>query len=263
MKSIANKIVWITGASSGIGEALAYSIAKAGARLIISARDVEKLLLMQKKCGSQNVQILPLDLESGSLIAKKVTTAISMFNGLDILINNAGISQRSQANETEFQVYRRIMEVNYFGTVALTQQVLIFFHEQNRGTVAVISSVAGITGLPYRTAYCSSKYALEGYMASLRTELWKTNIKLLIIRPGAVNTSIAKHALTGEGKPFNKSDNMIEKGMEPAFVAEKIVDAIATGKKELMIGSFKERSMFIINRLFPKIVFNTAKKIKY
>lgn len=259
--SLNEKVVWITGSSSGIGKALAEHLSALGAKLILSARNETEIRAMADQLP--NAVALPLDLNNAAALKQATKDAIALFGTVDVLINNAGISQRSKCTDTEARVYRDIMEVNYFGAAELTRQLLPHFIEKNAGQFVAISSVAGITGLPYRTAYCAAKHALEGFYASLRTELWQTGINILIVRPGAVRTNIARHALTGNGTQFNGFDKIIDKGMHPSSAAAKIIDAISQRKKVLMIGSFKERSLFVLNRFFPSIVFNAVKKLTH
>jgi len=223
---------------------------------------MEALQLVKQQCNTQ-VFLLVLDLNDAASLQDKVADALKLYGNIDILINNAGVSQRSLATETQFEVYRQIMEVNFFGTIALTKEILKHFQKKNAGTFVTLSSVAGITGLPYRTAYCAAKFALEGFFAALRTELWKTNIHIMMVRPGAVNTNIAKNALTGNGAAFNDNDKIIAAGMPPEKLAEAILKSIVEKRKVLMIGSFKEKLLFVLNRFMPVVVFNAVKKIKH
>lgn len=263
MNDYRNKIVWITGASSGIGEALSYAFAKKGAQLVLSARNINELQRVKDNCSksSPNIQLLIIDLSKVDELPEKVKWVIKTMGQIDILINNAGISQRSNAIETSFEVYRRIMEINFFGTIQLTKCVLPYFIEKNEGQFVTISSVAGKIGLPLRTAYSASKFALEGFFSALRTEIYKSNIKILIVRPGAVKTNIAVNALLGDGKAFNNKDKIIDNGMAPETVAASVLQAIKKNKKEITAASFKEKLLLIINRFIPSAVFNIVKKI--
>lgn len=261
MNIFSKKIVWITGASSGIGEALAYAFANEGAQLILSARRMDELERVKNNCNqNETIELLQLDLSNVEELVEKVQLVIQKMGQIDILINNAGISQRSIATETSMDVYRKIMEVNFFGAIALTKSVLPYFIKKNEGQFVTISSVAGIIGLPLRTAYCSSKYAIEGFFSSLRIEIWKTNIRILMVRPAAVKTNIAQNALNGDGSRFNKKDRVIEKGIDPSSVAATILQALRKNKKELIIGSWKEKMLSIVNSFAPSIVFNAVKK---
>ena len=263
METLQHKVVWITGASSGIGEALSYAFAAKGSRLVLSARRRDELERVKRNCaGAEQIELLDMDLSAADELPEKVRWVIEKMGGIDILVNNAGISQRSPAIATSIAVYRKIMEVNFFGTVALSNGVLAHFTQRNQGLFVVIGSLAGKIGLPLRTAYCASKHALEGFYSSLKTETWKTNIRFLMVRPGPVKTNIAQNALLGDGKTFNQKDAFIEQGITPEKVAESVLSAIEKNKRNLVPGSVKERLVLLINKFLPKLVFNSAKKIR-
>ncbi|MES2776592.1 MAG: SDR family oxidoreductase [Bacteroidota bacterium] len=257
------KTVWITGASSGIGEALTYAFAERGARLIISARRVEELERVKAQCKIPGlVQIIPMDLSKVDELEAKVLLALAHNGHIDILVNNGGISQRSEAKDTSLEVYRDIMEVNFFGTIHLSNLVMKHFLERNAGQFVIMSSITGIVGLPLRTAYTASKHAIEGFYKSLRTEIWKTNLKVLMVRPASIKTNIAKNALTGDGGKFNKADQVIDKGISPESLAHSIIKAIGQNKSELLAGPAAQQFVIRMNRFFPGFVFNMLKKIK-
>ena len=263
MSDFNNKIVWITGASSGIGEALAYAFAKRGANLVLSARRVEELERVKANCNQPElVNILPMDLCKVEEMDAKVEWVISKNGKIDILVNNGGISQRSEAKDTELQVYRDIMEVNFFGTIHLSNLVMKHFLERNEGQFVVVSSITGIVGLPLRTAYTASKHAIEGFYKSLRTEIWKTNLRVLMVRPASIKTSIAKNALTGDGGKFNKADGVIDNGISPESLAESIISAIEKNKNVLLAGPKDQQFIIRLQRFFPGLVFNILKKIR-
>ncbi len=263
MSNFNNKIVWITGASSGIGESLAYAFAKRGAKLILSARRIEELERVKANCYQpEMVDILPMDLSKVDELAAKVEWVIAKNCKIDILVNNGGISQRSEAKDTELQVYRDIMEVNFFGTIQLSNLVMKHFLERNEGQFVILSSITGIVGLPLRTAYTASKHAIEGFYKSLRTEIWKTKLRVLMIRPASIKTSIAKNALTGDGAKFNKADGVIDKGISPESLAESIISAIEKNKKILLAGPKDQQFIIRLHRFFPGLVYNILKKIK-
>lgn len=262
LESLNQKVVWITGASSGIGEALAYAFAKKGALLVISARRDEELARVRGKCeGAKQVEVVVLDLEKTDELPKKVERVITKMGRLDILINCSGLSQRSFAADSSIEVYRRLMEVNYFGTVQLTLAVLPYFVRQNSGMFVAMSSVTGKLGLPLRTAYSASKHAVEGFFSALRAELWKTKIEILVVRAGAVKTHIAQNALRGDGKAFNKKDQIIENGIPADDCAKAIMEAVVEGRKELTVASPGERLLFAVNRFLPAVAFNLIKKL--
>lgn len=187
-----NKVIWITGASSGIGRALAIELSNQDALLIISARSKAALEAVKKSCKNpSNVWVLPLDLEAHSSFIKITATAIQIFGKIDILVNNGGISQRSLAAETNISVDKKIMEVNYTGTVALTKTILPHFIENNKGQFVVTTSMVGLIGTPLRSSYAASKHALHGFFDSLRAEVFDYNIAVTLICPGFVSTNIS------------------------------------------------------------------------
>jgi len=200
-----NKKVWITGASAGIGRALALTLAKQGANLVLSSRKEASLIEVKKDCGdSVNVDILVLDLEDHEGIERVFYENQSLIQDVDILINNGGISQRSKVSETEFSVYKKLMDVNYLGAVQLSRLILPFFMRRQKGHFVVMSSVAGKFGVPYRSGYSAAKMALHGFFDSLRAEVSQSGIYVSIICPGFVKTDISKNAITGDGKSMKK-----------------------------------------------------------
>lgn len=262
MDKLKGKVVWITGASSGIGEALAYAFAKRGAILILSSRRLSELERVKEQCkGAKQVELLQMDLEKSGELLYKVEWVIKNFNSLDILIHCSGISQRSFASNTSPNVYRRIMEINYFGAIHLSLAVLPFFQQKNKGQFVVMSSVTGKVGLPLRTAYSASKHALEGFFSALRTETWRTGIEILMVRAGAVKTNIAANALTGDGKPFNQNDKIIDNGLSAEGCAKAIITAVVEGRKYIMIGSAREKFLMKLQAFLPDVAFNFIKKL--
>jgi len=260
--AIANKCVWITGASSGIGEALAYSFAKKGANLVLSARSIDKLKLTENKLTELGVNclVLALDVTDANSFQAATKQVIEKFNAIDYLINNAGISQRSEAKETSIEVDRKIMEVNFFGTVGLTKTVLEQMLKNKSGHITVISSISGKFGFPLRTAYSASKHALQGYFESLRAELHDDNIQVLIVSPGRINTPISKSALLKDGSEHGELDLGQANGMDVDKCADQIVSAIINGKKDVLIGK-KELLMVYIRRFFPWLYHRLVLKV--
>jgi dehydrogenase/reductase SDR family protein 7B len=257
-----DKVVWITGASSGIGEALAYAFSKAGAKLVLSSRREQELNLVKAKCtNSHDVLVLPLDLVKFETLEEKKNEVLTHFGKIDILINNGGISQRSMAKDTALAVDQTIMDINYFGTVALTKVVLPFMLERKSGHIAVISSLVGKIGSPYRSAYAASKHALHGFFDSLRSEIWRDNIKVTIICPGFIKTNISNNAMTADGKPFGKMNDMISKGLPAGYCAEQILKAIAEEKEEVVIAG-KEKVALVLKRLAPTLLSKIIRKAK-
>lgn len=263
MASLSGKVVWITGASSGIGEALTYALAKKGAHIIISARRKEELERVKGNCPASaqaNVRVLPLDLTQGDTLALNTELAIQLFGRIDILINNGGISQRSLAKETKIEVDREIMEVDYFGTVALTKYLLPHFLKRKSGHYVVTSSVMGIIGTPYRSGYAAAKHALHGFFDSLRAEVWKENIFVTLICPGWIRTNITLNAVVGDGSKLNQMDKTTDHGLSPVECARRIVEAIIKKKEEVYIGGRKEVFAVYAKRFFPKLFSRVVRK---
>ncbi|MBA4851897.1 SDR family oxidoreductase [Emticicia sp. BO119] len=255
MKRFLNKVVWITGASSGIGEATVYEFAKEGAKLVISARREEELLRVKKNTNlpEADILVLPIDVEKQGEFPAKVNQVVKHFGTIDVLFNNAGISQRSSVLESDMEVYHKIMEINFFGVVALTKAVLPIMLKQKSGSIAVTSSVSGKLGTPMRSGYCATKHALHGFFDSLRAEVWKENINITIICPGYIRTSISINAISGDGSKHGRMDQNQATGISPEDCAENIVNAIAKGKEEVYIGR-KEVLGVYLKRFFPRIL---------
>lgn len=264
MSLLKNRVVWLTGASSGIGEALTYELTRKGAKVIISARRKEELEKVKGNCPASaqpNVRILPLDLSAMNTLKLSVNAAVQTFGHIDILINNGGIGQRSLAKDTTLDVDRRIMEVNYFGAVTLTKYLLPYFLKQGGGQFVVVSSLTGKFGTPYRSGYAASKHALHGFFDSLRAEVWKENIKVTIIAPGFIRTPLTLSALKGDGSPLNKMDEAQYKGKPVKWCAKKIVRAIEKQKEEVYMGGREVLGVYI-KRFFPKFFSDIIKRAK-
>lgn len=260
MPSVKNKVVWITGASSGIGEALAVALSAAGARLILSARREHELQRVKDRCASkENILILPMDITGFN-----EHSAINLFGHVDMLINNAGISQRSFVKDTQFDVYKKIMDINYFGAVSLTKALLPHFLSRKSGHYVVISSITGKFGTPYRSGYAASKHALHGFYDSLRAELWrdvKDDIKVTMVCPGFIHTPITLFAITGDGTPLNKMDQGQYKGRPADWCAQEMIKAIEKNKEEVNIGGREVFGVYL-KRFFPRYFSGLIKKIK-
>ncbi|HLP94066.1 MAG TPA: SDR family oxidoreductase [Saprospiraceae bacterium] len=259
-----NKRVWITGASSGIGEALAIALAEKGAHLILSARNEVETNRVAAACleaGAASVMFRRLDLEQHETIPEIVSTTLKQVGKIDILINNGGISQRSLALETSLEVDKKLMAVNYFGTVALTKAILPNMMMHQLGHIVTITSLTGKFGTPYRSAYAASKHALHGFFDSLRAELHDAQIKVTLICPGFVRTNVSKNALTGSGAKLGTMDEATDKGMDPARLASKILQAIQEGKQEAYFGG-KEVLGIYLKRFFPAYFAKVLLKAK-
>ena len=263
MSYLSGKVIWITGASSGIGEAVAYELAKRGAKLILSARRKEELERVKGNCPTSmqaNVRILPLDLSQSEMLRLSTEAAIQIFGHIDILINNGGISQRSLAKDTLIEVDRKIMEVDYFGTISLTKHLLPHFIQRKSGHYVTITSVAGKIGVPVRTGYSAAKHALHGFFDSLRAEVWRENILVTLIVPGWVNTNLSRHAVVGDGSAHNQVDPNNAGGYSPEAFAVKMCKAIESRKNEAYIAGAKETLAIYLKRFVPAIFASILKK---
>lgn len=246
-----NKIIWITGASSGIGEALVYACNNQGAKLIISSRNRDELFRVKGNCKNQiNVHVLSLDLEETEDLARKAIDAKKIFGKIDILINSGGITQRATALETDMNIAQRIMNINFWGTVALSKSVLPGMIAQGGGKIVCISSVTGKFGVARRSAYAASKHALHGYFDSLRMEVADKNITVTMVCPGYIHTNISLNALTATGTAHGKMDEGQQNGLDAATCAREIIKAIQHNKEEVYIGG-KEIKGVLFKRLFP------------
>ncbi|UYZ57976.1 SDR family oxidoreductase [Hymenobacter latericus] len=247
-----NQVIWVTGASSGIGEALAKALAREGARLVLSARNEAALRRVQQACSPAEALVLPLDLGDAASLPGKVQQVLAHYGRLDVLVNNGGVSQRSLALETAPDVDRRLMEVNYFGTVALSKAALPHLLQQGAGRIVVISSLVGKFGTPYRSAYAASKHALHGFFDSLRAELHGSGVGITIICPGFIRTGVSVNALTGDGRALGTMDDATAQGLAPDTFARRALPIIARGDNEACIGG-KETLGVYLKRFAPTI----------
>ncbi len=260
--SFQDKVVWITGASSGIGKALALELSKQGALLILSARKEETLNQVKESCPyPERIRILPLDLENHKDFPQKAKNAINWFGRVDILVNNGGVSQRALAKDTNISVDKRIMEINYNGTIALTKAVLPHFIEHKRGHIVVTTSIVGKIGTPLRSTYAASKHALHGFFDSLRAELYNDNIAISLICPGYVSTKISMNALTGDGSSQQLMDKATANGIKPDRFAKLMAKAIAQKKQEVYIAGAKEKLGVYVKRWIPKLYAVMVRKL--
>jgi short-subunit dehydrogenase len=257
-----NRVVWITGASSGIGKALAIELSNQDAKLVISARNEEKLEVVKQACyNSDSVKVLPLDLENHPSLSEKALEAIKWFGRIDILVNNGGVSQRSLVKDTMLSVDKRIMDINYLGTIALTKAILPHFIDNKSGQFVVTTSIVGKIGTPLRSSYAASKHALHGFFDSLRAENHKYNIAVTIVCPGFVTTNVSVNALTGDGSTQNKMDTATEKGIKPNRFARLMAKAIHKKKEEVYIAGAKEKLGVYAKRFYPKLLSKMIRKL--
>jgi dehydrogenase/reductase SDR family member 7B len=256
--SFKNKTAWVIGASSGIGQELAIQLAKQDCRVILSARNVETLEKVKNQLKNPDQHyIFPLDLETASNQITEISEKLKEFGTIDFLFNNGGISQRSNASETEMRVDKRIMEINYFGNIALTKAILPLFHQQGHGHILVVSSIAGQFGFFLRSAYSASKHALHGYYESLRLEEEENNINVTIVCPGQINTPISTNAITGNGEKHGEMDHNQESGMPVEICVIRILSSVRKKRMEVLIGGkeiFAVRMKRLSFSLFYKII---------
>jgi short-subunit dehydrogenase len=254
MKSISDQIIWITGASSGIGEALAYELNNSGNTLILSARNTTRLEEVRAQCRfPDTVYIEPLDLADHDHMPQHVSNVLNMCGKVNILINNAGLSQRSLIIDTQMSVYKKLIDINYLGTVALTKALLPHFIENNGGHFVSVTSLMGRFGSPLRSGYCGAKHGLHGFFDVLRMEHQSDHIDVSLVCPGFVQTNVALNALTADGTTQQKNDLATGNGMPVAVFAHKMIRAIAQKKFEVYIGR-KEIMGIYLKRFFPKLL---------
>jgi len=261
MTKLQDKVIWITGASSGIGEALAKTLSLQPVKLILSARRSKELDRVKQSCAQpENIETLILDLTNYDTHALKAQDAIACFGQVDVLINNGGISQRSLVADTKFSVDQRLMEVNYLGTVSLTKSILPHMLGRGSGHLAVVTSLTGVFGSPYRSGYAASKHALHGFFDSLRAELEDKGIRATIAAPGFVQTQVSVNALVGDGSKANVMDQAQANGITAEKCAASIVRAIQRNKREVYIG--KEAYGAYVRRYLPGLFAWMIKRVK-
>jgi dehydrogenase/reductase SDR family member 7B len=249
-----NEIVWITGASSGIGEALAVEWSRAGARVVLSARDANELERVRQRCANPETHIVkPLDVSDTEAVNRVAAEVLKELGHVDILVMSAGVSQRSLVAETELATDRRIMDINYFGTIAAAKAVLPSMLARKSGHLVPISSVIGYVGVPLRSAYAASKHALHGFFNTLRAENAKHGIKVTIVCPGYIRTKVSENALRGDGSAHGQLDETHAKAMLPETAAPVIVRGVAAGKREVHVGG-KEIHAIRLQRFLPRLV---------
>ena len=260
MSIFLNKIVWVTGASSGIGKEICVQIANQGGILVLSARNETVLNEFKKTLLNEAKHlVLAIDLEQNSHFPDLANTVIQHFGRIDFLFNNGGLSQRSEASETSMEVDRKIMEINYFGNIALTKAVLPFMQKQGGGHITVISSIAGKFGFYLRSAYSASKHALHGFYESLALEEAKNKIHITIACPGKINTPISTNALTGTGDKHGLMDHNQETGMPVELCVKQLLKAVELKKREVLIGN-KEIKAVTLKRFFPNLFWKVIRK---
>jgi short-subunit dehydrogenase len=260
VKDLKDKVIWITGASSGIGEALALELVKHEARLILSARREDELRRVGAltKLPDLDLMILPFDLSDTSKASSLAAQVINKFGRIDVLINNGGQSQRCEALETDEVSERKLFEINYFSAVNLSKAVLPYMIRNKGGHIVVVSSIAGKFGFYLRSSYSAAKHALHGYFESLRLETEKKGIRILMVCPGKVRTNISFNASAAKGA-HGKMDESHENAMSADEAAKQIIKGISNNEEEIFIGG-RELKAITLRRFFPKKFWNVIRK---
>lgn len=249
-----NKVIWITGASSGIGKAVALALSQHNCQLILSSRRKDVLEVVKQQCKNpERIAVLPFDLADYEQMKPVALEAIQCFGSIDILINNGGISQRSLIIDTDISVDMKLMTIDYLGTIALTKALLPHFVERQRGQFVTVTSVMGKFSSLYRSGYCAAKHALHGFFDALRLEHDKDNIKVTLICPGFINTNVARNAITGDGTQQQTQDETIENGLDVDVFAKRMLNAIIKQKYEVYIGK-KEVLGVYLKSFLPKFL---------
>jgi len=261
LKSYFNgKTIWITGASSGIGEALAYALSAAGANLVLSARRTSELERVKTSCAHpEKIDIVPLDLSSHESVNSAISACLSRHDRIDMLFNNGGISQRAEALNTDLEIVRRVMEIDFFSNIELSRAVALHMKEHGGGHIIITSSLMGKWGFYLRSAYAAAKHALHGYYDSMRMEVEPFNIRITLLTPGFIASEISKHALNDKGESTGEMDNNQATGMSTEQCAQEILRGVAAGKTEFGIGG-KELLGLKLHRFVPAIFEKILRK---
>ncbi len=255
-------VVWITGASSGIGEATALAFAREGAQLVLSSRRPDELERVRRACPRPDEHlVVPLDLTRSETFASAVADVLARCGKIDVLLNNGGVSQRALAADATLEVERALMEVDYFGPVALTKAVLPAMRAQGSGRIVVVSSVMGYVGTPGRSTYAAAKHALHGYFDSLRAEVWREGIGVTIVCPGYVKTAVSDNAVGPRGEKHGTTDATHQTGITAEACAAAIIRAVAAGKEEIYVG--REAYAIFVKRFFPWLYSRVVRKMKF
>ena len=259
----AGQVVWITGASSGIGEASAFAFAREGARLVLSSRRPAELERVRRACARPDQHVVrPLDLTQSNTFPAAVSEVIARCGHIDVLVNNGGVSQRALAAEADENVERALMEVDYFGPVALTKAVLPAMRTRRAGHIVVVSSVMGYLGTPGRSTYAAAKHALHGYFDSLRAELWREGIRITIVCPGYVNTAVSANALGPRGETHGRTDGTHTTGITPEKCAAAIVRGVARRREEIFVGGWEVAGIYV-KRFAPWLLSRIVRRMKF
>ena len=245
---------WITGASSGIGAALAQELGARGARVILSGRDEARLAEVASTIATGTL-VLPFDVRDEPAMLAATGQAIDWSGGIDGFVANAGVSQRSRATRTAMQVYRDIVEIDLLAQIAHTQALLPHMTARGSGHLLFISSIAGKVGVPMRTAYCAAKFGLAGYADALRAELSVDGVEVHTIFPGSIATNVSRNALSADGSRRGRSDSVIDNGIPAGDAAKTMLDAVAAGTREIIVAEGAELAMGEMRRT-PDALFD-------
>lgn len=248
------KVVWITGASSGIGRALAHAFDRAGARLILSARDSRSLEPVRQDCRAPgDVHLLPFDLAELDTLPQHAEHALQLWGQVDYMVHNAGVALRERLVDTPIRLDQQVMATNYFGPLTLTKALLPSMLHRQSGCFVVVSSLSGKYGVPQLSSYAASKHALHGAFESLRAEVHDRHIQVTIVIPGIIRTPIIQHALTGAGTQYGKAMPAYERGMDPDVCAARILRAVSRRREEVLIGGPEVFTVYL-KRIFPRLL---------
>ncbi len=254
-KNLAGKVIWVTGASSGIGRAIALEAAAFGARVVLSGRRQAALDDVARECkerGGEAAAVLAFDLENAAARAEACEAAPALLGALDAVVLNAGMSQRSTFLGTSPETFDRIMDLDFAAQVDIARRCLPAMSARGSGCLVAISSIAGLAGVPVRSAYSAAKHALAGFFQSLRAELLGTGVRIVTVYPGYVRTGVGRNALSGDGKPMAVDDPHIEGGADPAPVARRILRAVLGGRVEIMVAlDLNSRLAVLLSRYAP------------
>ncbi len=253
------KVIWITGASSGIGRSLALKFAKEGWTVAASAR--RENLLQELHTENENIHSFPLDVTNTEQCKVVFNDIVKKFENIEICVFGTGIHDPKSEKNFNLDKIRKIMEVNYTGTVALTKAVLPYFIEKQQGQIVVTTSIVGLIGTPLRSSYAASKHALHGFFDSLRAEVHDHHIDVTLICPGFVSTNISMNALTGDGTSQQKMDTATANGISPERFAKLMAKAIHSKKEEAYIAGFKEKLGVYVKRWFPRVFSIMIRKL--
>ena len=261
--TFSGQVVWITGASSGIGEALAYEFARQGARLVLSSRRPAELERVRQACERPAEHIsVPFDLADLAAFPGVVADVLARMGHIDVLVNNAGVSQRALARDATLEVERGLMELDYFAPVALTKAVLPAMTARGRGRVMVVSSVMGYVGTPGRSTYAAAKHALHGYFDSLRAEVHRDGLRVTIVCPGYVQTAVSTNALGPRGEKHGRTDTRTARGITAEKCARAIVRAVACDREEVYVGGWEVAGIYL-KRFLPGLFSRLVRRMQF